>query len=297
MKKLSFIFQLALAIWLCVCPVGAEFYYEPTVLILPAPSGRSTTAVKITNPMGRSTRIQLSLSEWEIDKNNRMIFKPFNENDPDSIINYVKLSPRQITLGPKQQKVVRIATNLPASFADREYKLTLNMLELEAERKNIETGDKSRKFGLVVNKEVKASTYIWKGQAKDLKSNLEIKSISAKKTNVNKLLTSSFTLEYKLTYENTGNIHDQRTVGIRLFDAETGSLVQEIGKIGIMIGYPTKSNEPITFESAYSLPKELDAKKTYDVEFILVPRFPHKVEATDPMQRRSVVKSNRIRID
>ena len=110
-------------------------------------------------------------------------------------------------------------------------------------------------------------------------------------------MNAGLSVKYKLTYENLGNIHDRRTIGIRLFDADTGALVQEISKVGILVGFPAKPQEPITFESAFTLPKEVDASKNYDIEFVLVPRFAYKVEALDPMKNRPNIKTEKIHIE
>ena len=110
--------------------------------------------------MGRATKIFISATEWEITQGNRMVYKKYDENDPSSVLNYIKSSPRQLNLAPKQEKIIRIACNLPASFENKEYKITLNMMEPGADRKAIDTGDPTREFGLSVNKEIKASTYI-----------------------------------------------------------------------------------------------------------------------------------------
>lgn len=275
----------------------AEFFYEPTVIIIPAPGGKGNTFVKLSNPMGRPTTIFLSATEWEVADGNKMVNKKYDENDSNSILNYVKISPRQLTLAPKQEKIVRIACNLPASLENKEYKLTLNMLEPGSERKTIDTGDATREFGLKVNKQIKASTYIWKGQNQDLKSNLKITNFSVTKNKISQdALSMGLSVRYKLTYENSGNIHDRRTVGIRLFDADTGSLVQEISKVGILVAFPTKPEESINFESSFTLPPEVDSNKNYDVEFVLVPRFAYKVEALDPMTKRQLIKSEKLNI-
>jgi len=297
MKKVIFFLQIVIIVFLSYCPAQAEFFYEPTVIILAAPGGRGDTAVKITNPMGRATTVLLTASEWEITQNNRMVYKKYDEKDPNSLLNFIKISPRKLTLAPKQEKMVRIACNLPAGFENKEYKITLNMTEPGAERKKLETEDVTREFGLVVNKEIKASTYIWKGQNKELKSNLQLAKTSAIKNKVtNEMLTAGFAVNYKLVYENTGNIHDRRTIGIRLFDATTGALVHEVAKVGILVAFPTKAGEPITFKSAFTVPKEIDPEKNYDIEFVLVPRFAYKVEALDPMKKRAIIKSEKIRI-
>ena len=278
----------------------AEFFYSPTVIIVPAPNGKGESTVKISNPMGRATKVQLSLREWDILPDNRMVFRPYSEEDKNSILNYIQISPRQLTLAPKQDKIVRIATNIPPSFENKEYKLTLNMLEFNSDFKDIKTNDADRKYGLVVNKEVKAGAYIWKGSPAELKTNLQVKKISAEKikTTDNKTV---FGVKYQLTYENTGNIHDRRTIGIRLTNAETGKVEVELQKIGILVAYPT-TTEPITFSSAFTIPKESDPTgsinpdKNYEVEFFLTERQVYNSEALDKKRPNPVIKLEKVKI-
>ncbi len=279
----------------------AEFFYDPIIVILQAPNGKGDAVVKVINPMGKPTRVQLSLTEWESSKDNTPVIKARKEGE-ESILDYIKLSPKQINLAPKQEKVIRIACNLPTSYENKEYKLILSMLEIGSDRKALDIPDAQRSYGLIVNRESRAATYIWKGRDQDLKSELSIKEAIAKKEDFNEAqrkidkkadLPPKFGISYTLNYQNTGNIHTRQTVGVRFYEPQ-GKLVLEIPKVGIMPAFPTKADEAFNFHGSFVIPPELDASKPYELEFVMIERMSDATGQTEKAAK--VIKSSRVRV-
>lgn len=279
----------------------AEFFYDPIIVILQAPNGKGDASVKISNPMGKPTRVQMSLMEWEPSPDNTPIIKKVKEGE-ESVLNYIKLSPKQINLAPKQEKVIRIACNLPTSYENKEYKLILSMIEIGSDRKALDIPDSQRSYGLLVNRESRAATYIWKGRDQELKADLLISEVKAKKEDFDEIqrkadkkpdLPQKMGISYTLSYKNTGNIHTRQTVGVRFYEPD-GKLALEIPKVGIMPAFPTKEDQTFNFHGSFVIPPEIDATKAYDLEFVTIERMN---DVTGQAEKAAKVnKSMRVRV-
>jgi hypothetical protein len=275
----------------------AEFFYTPLYVIVDAADGRGASAITISNPTGTAARLQLSLSEWEMSPKNEVVVTERKEGQ-ESVLDYVKINPMQFTLAPKQKKVIRIATALPTSYENKEYKLLLNMLEIGADRKSLDAPDKYT-FGIVVNKQISAGAYIHKGAKSSFRANLNIKDLKVsrdlKRINLDpkkdpKSEVEVAIVKFALSYENTGNAHARKDVGARFYDVG-GGLVAEERKIGGFVAVPTKENEVITYSGAFDLPEKLDKTKPYEVEFVLIDTDP-MYTAGNPVDQ--VIKTSKV---
>lgn len=219
--------------------VKAEFLYNPIYNVINAPNGVGSASVTISNPTNRTVRMQLSLTEWHMSSNNEVIIDEPKEGI-DSAIDYIKLNPRQFTLGPMQKRVVRLACALPANFPDREYRLLLNMLEIGAERQELDAPDKYS-FGLIINRQISAGTYVRKGKPGFLAADLKIKALEAK--------LQGKTVDYTITYQNLGNRHTRRNIGVKFFDSK-GQMIGEKAGQGGFWRCQLKSKKPFVLKAA-----------------------------------------------
>ncbi len=259
MKKIFLFFLLSA---LSVVSVKADITYNPLYVVIYAPNGNGFASMNITNPTNSPVRMQLGILEWEFTPENEI---KILERDPgkESIADYIKISPKQFTLPPMQKKVVRIACNLPASYEEnKEYKLLFNMTEIGADRKVFEgPGSEGGKasYGLIINKAVNAGTYIRKGQAAAFKAIIDYKDLSAKLSNGQ--------VKYQFKYQNTGNIHGRREIGVKFYKGD--KLVYEKPGVGGLIIFPNPE-APKTLQADFDFPKDkLDENEKYDVEFVI----------------------------
>jgi P pilus assembly chaperone PapD len=234
---------------------AAEFTFSPINLIVEAPSGRGESNIYLYNPTNKAVRLQLSLSEWEVSNTNEILIN--ERNDRDGVGEYIKLSPQQFTLAPKEQKIVRIACDLPEKLPNKEYKLFLNMLEIGSERRITESSEKV-KAGIVVNKLVSIGTYLHKGDPTAFRSDLNIKTLGAK--------TEQQQLVYTLTYENTGNMHARVGLVLKFYDAQNILLAER--KVSGLLALPTAGKGSITYSDQYELTGGLAQGTARQVEFI-----------------------------
>lgn len=256
-------------------PSQAEFTFNPLFVVVDAPSGKATGSITISNPFEKPARIQISMSEFEVNESNEFTIIE-KDKSKDTVLKHVRITPRQFTIKPKETKTVRIATRIPGSYPDGEYKLFLNMLEIGADRKEAAAGDDEQAFGLVINKQFRAGTYIRKG--KDLKSDMKVVRIAPTET-------EGSVAKYQLTYQNEGKIHVRKDIGVRFYEQGTEKVVHETPFSGVLIAFPTSENlDQVTVEKSIRIPDSLDASKKYDAELILVDSIedPHSKAQNNP---------------
>lgn len=267
-------------------PTQAEFLFKPLFLVVDAPKGKATGSVTISNPFEKPARIQLSMDEWQINENNEFNILEKSKTE-ESILKHVRITPRQFTIQPNETKTVRIAARIPNSYPDKEYKLFLNMLEIGADRKSMDMGQADQAFGLVINKQFRAGTYIRKGSPSELKSDLSVSSIEAAGK-------EGAIAKYKMTYQNKGNIHVRKDIGVRFYEAGTSNLAYEVPFAGVLIAFPSETaTGSITVEKSIRLPESLDAEQNYDVELILVDSIEDK---NSQAQNNPVITTDRFEI-
>ena len=244
-------------------PASAEFLFKPLFLVIDAPKGKATGSITISNPFEKPARLQLSMNEWDINSQNEFEILEYDK-DQESILKHVRITPRQFTIKPNETKTVRIAARLPKDYEDGEYKLFLNMLEIGADRKSLDVGQADQAFGLVINKQFRAGTYIRKGDPASLKSKLDIAGIESTGT-------EGQVAKYNLKYTNTGKVHVRKDIGVRFYEAGTEKLAYEVPFAGVLIAFPTNGEvEDITVEKSIRIPETLDQNAKYDVELVLV---------------------------
>ncbi|MDJ0626149.1 MAG: hypothetical protein QNJ31_07270 [Candidatus Caenarcaniphilales bacterium] len=225
-----------------------------------APKGRGSSSVTISNPTQQPVRIQLSLSAWEMTDESKIIIKDKDESK-GSVIDFVKMNPRQFTIEPFKKRVIRIAAAIPPNFEDGEYRLLLNILEIGAQRKKLNAPEKFN-FGLIINRQVSAGTYVRKGNPANLDSDLNIKSIDLKRDG-NKI-------NYTITYQNNGNIHTRRSLGVKYFD-NSGLLIAEKKRQGGFLAIPTINDTSRSYSSGFAIPDEiLKNKDAAQLEFTFI---------------------------
>lgn len=256
--------MMGLVLLLPNTPSSAEFLFKPLFLIIDAPKGKATGSVTISNPFEKPARLQLSLSEWQVNDKGGFDIVENGDEGFKGVAKNVRITPRQFTIKPNETKTVRIATRIPSDYADGEYRLFLNMLEIGADRKDIaNVGNADQAFGLVINKQFRAGTYIRKGKPSALNSNLDV-------LDVKPIQKENRVVKYHLQYTNTGNIHVRKDIGARFYDG-SGKLVHEVPFSGVLIAFPTNDNVPlITATKSIRIPDELEANQDYEVELILV---------------------------
>gem|GEM_PF-2390686 len=252
----------------------AEFLYDPVYLIVDAPRGRGVGSVTITNPMDKPLRVQLNTSLWELDENSQVVNL---EEKEDSITKYIKISPRQFTLPAGQKRKVRVACALPSNLEkNKEYQVFLNILEIGADRKSLESKEKFA-FGLVINKRMSAGTYIRYGEKEALDYEIDIKDVSISDREVKYEKLDPITkvkseeaykqIQYQLSYSNKGNLHGRMNLGYRIFD-QGNKLVFEDNKLGLVVAMPT-NGKPRNYKSSFIFPKELE-EQTYKIQFLMI---------------------------
>jgi len=261
--RLVFLFVFFAFFINAVIPCKADITYSPLYVLIYAPNGNGFGSMNITNPTGQPVRMQLDLLDWEFTDNGEVRIL---EKDPskESITKYIKISPRQFTLPPMQKKVVRIACNIPSTYPDnQEFKLLLNMTEIGADRKMFEgPGSETGKatYGLVINKAVNAGTYVRKGAPANFKTDIRFNNASIQRSG-NEVL-------YKFEYQNLGNMHGRREIGVKYFD-KAGKLVYEQPSVGGLIIFPNP-DKPKVWESSFTFPSDkISADSEYDIEFVI----------------------------
>ncbi len=268
-KNLAWILVSAFALMFFGFSAKSEFLYEPIIIGINAPAGKGVTSIKITNMFTVPARIQLSLSEWEVTAGNNIKMKE-RKAEEESILKYLKVSPLQFTLGPKQQKVVRIAAAIPANYPDGEYKLFFNMLEIGADRKMIQTAETNQKLGLSINKQINAGTYLRKGN--NFTCDLKIPSVKVTRKNIKEGETEKTEIKYDITYQNTGDVHTRKDIGLRIYGAG-GEVLFEKKYINTLIAYPAdKANPTMTISKTFVLPiDKLNPNQNYEAQFGFTP--------------------------
>ncbi len=267
-KRSCHLFLLSLLFCIILAPnalkSNADITYNPLYLIIYAPNGNGFASMNITNPTNSAIRMQLGTTDFELsdDLDVKILEK---EPGKESITDFVKITPKQFTLGPQQKKVVRIACNLPANYeANKEYKLLFTMTEIGADRKLIpgpdsETGKVS--YGLIINKAINAGTYIRTGQPTAFHFDLNLTDFSAS--------MKGSEVEYKFNYQNTGNIHARQSIGIKFYDRSSGKLVGEKANVGGFMVFPNP-NKTHKLDSSFTFPSEkLSNSGNYEIEFVI----------------------------
>jgi hypothetical protein len=295
-------FFVLISILLSTANVKAEFLYDPVVILINSPGGKGALAVTFVNPFKKPARLQISLNEWESTDNNSYVIKERKEG-AESILNYIKVSPQQFTLAPNQKKIVRIATAIPSSYPDGEYKLFLSMLEIGADRKVMElNGESTTKssIGLNINKQINAGTYVRKGAQGVFKCDLSIPKVTAEKVLFEatidekdpKKKEKKVMIKYHISYQNIGNVHTRKDIGVRFFD--NGTLAYETAYTGLLVAYPTKPGQTVVSSGSFLLPEKLSPDKNYDAEFVFSPS-PDELGPSNCTAQK--VKSEKIRIN
>lgn len=223
---------------------AAGFVYDPLQIILKAThDGHSTEKVVFYNPSSKPTRLQLSFSEWEISDISEIKILEQSE-----IIDYIKANPQQFTLAPFEEKEIKITCLLPSNYDDKEYKLFLNILEIGYDRKaNDNNLEKNKKL---VNKQIRAGTYIRKGNLAE--GNLKIQEINVRREKNNNF-------KYEILYENHGLMHMREPFEIAFYDQKNNLIGKQ--NLGFLIAFPTKANSLRTFKGQFSfsaLPKNIE---------------------------------------
>jgi Pili and flagellar-assembly chaperone, PapD N-terminal domain len=269
-NKSIFFFSLLLAFAFFNFSAKSEFLYEPIIIPINAPDGKGVTSVKISNPFDAPARIQLSLTEWEVTEGNGIKLKD-KKTGEESILNYLKISPLQFTLTPKQEKVIRIASAIPNNYPDGEYKLFFNMLEIGADRKMINDEQSNQKLGLSINKQINAGTYLRKGR--EFTCDLKVPTVKISRQNIKDGEVEKTQIQYDITYQNTGNVHTRKDIGLRIYETG-GKVLFEKKYINTLIAYPSDSVNPsMTVSKSFILPIDnpLNPNQKYEAEFGFTP--------------------------
>lgn len=234
------------------------FVYSPLQIILKTDdNGHAKQEITFYNPSAKPSRLQLSFSEWEIDEISQIKILERTE-----ILDYIKANPQQFTLAPFEEKTIKITCLLPSNYDDKEYKLFLNILEIGYDRK-AQNNNPEEKF---VNKQIRAGTYIRKGNLSELKDNLKIEEINLRYEKNN--------FKYEILYKNLGAVHIREPLEAVFYD-EKGNL---IGKqnLGFLMAFPTQINSLRTFNGQFSFNS---LKKVKNIEFnFLKANFTKKVQ-------------------
>ncbi len=265
----------------------SEFLFSPTIVVIDAPAGMGATSVEISNPMNKPVRLQLSLGEWDMDKDGRIIA---TEKEQEQITQYIKITPMQFTLLPDQKRKVRIACSLPFDVENKEYKLFLKMLEISADRKEFSSNNKQYRMGLNVNKEMQVGTYIRKGPESSLYANIKFKDFEVKK---NKDDSGKLKFSYNFKYENEGNIHKRKKVGARFFDAQ-GNVFWETKELGSFIVVPTPKDSSIKYGNTVYFPDEEKFSKASEIQFVFIDKSVRESDSVEKLDDN--IFSERIKI-
>lgn len=293
---LSFVFFTSL-----LMPAKAEFLFDPLFVIIEAKDGSGSASLKVSNPFEKPARIQISFDEWELTDDNSFKVVKRADNDEKAVIQYIKASPKQFTIMPGEEKVIRIACKLPSNFEDKEYNLFLNLLEIGAERKSANSGSEANKksFGLIINKEFKAGTYIRKGSPEALKTNFQVKDLKFEKREKRvitdpkdpkrRIETDEQEVQYKIIYTNTGKAHIRKDLGLRIFN-EAGALINEVPFVGTLVAFPS-NGRAITAEKSFPVPNDLK-DKNFSFQLIIVDGLEDKTGENNPPIKTDTVKTS-----
>lgn len=119
-RAIVFLASAAFALAAFVPAEAIGLRIEPVKLILTAKPGAKTGgAIRVTNPTSFPVRPTAVLYDFDIDEQGRFSSKNPGST-PSTLAQWIKFNPRQFTLDPQSQQLVRFSTSVPRGAAPGE---------------------------------------------------------------------------------------------------------------------------------------------------------------------------------
>lgn len=237
-KILSNYFVLC-ALWLLFgsSAAKAEFAFSPLTSTIEAIDGQGQSTLVISNSSDKPIRLQISFSEWDVKENNEIFIL-----NSSALTQYLKASPKQVTVPARQAQKVRISVSLPKDQpVKKEYKFLTNILEINDER-SLSIEAKSN-INFKMNCLISSALYVLNGKSEDFKADFSIKDILLKQKDEK--------FKYQLDYENSGNVHIREIIKIRIYNLQNEPVAERY--LGSLIAFPTEAGKSLKVEGEFAV--------------------------------------------
>jgi hypothetical protein len=206
----------------------SSFSISPMVNILSLRNGQAKGVINITNQGQDPLRLRVYSENFTYDRSQGYTT---TDNHPQSAINYLQFSPRELVVPPGVTRNVRVGTSIPGNVPDGEYRAAIFIEDLKEREISSESGGQR----VAVQTRVASVFYFNKGQTN---SNLSMTSATWQQPK-NELL---------LLLSNKGKKTSYPIISWRL--EKDGKVATQDKILGILLQSQTERELPIKLASA-----------------------------------------------
>lgn len=199
-RVFMFLAVLALAVAAVVPANAIGLRVDPVKFILTAKAGtRTGGAIQVTNPTGFPVRPSAVLYDFDINEQGRFVSKGAGSTS-STLSQWIKFNPRQFTLDPQGQQLVRFSVAVPRGTAPGERRGVI-FFEQQTEA--------PQSTGAVINAQVGVVVYV---AVEPVRRTFEVSGVTALRDTFGSVLVSA-------TVAATGNAHCRPKGLFKLYDS------------------------------------------------------------------------------
>jgi P pilus assembly chaperone PapD len=161
----------------------ANLSLAPIYLQIEAKKTQTSGFLTVGNTSDKPLRVRISATAFTYDEEGK--FQALESQGEKDLMNYLRFSPKEMTIPPQSKRNVRLTTILPPSFPDGEYRVAIFAESLQ------ENSNSDSQYKVNLTTRIGSAIYIRKG---DIQPNLKVE----------KALFNSQKKELRLTVINNG---------------------------------------------------------------------------------------------